>query len=205
MNNLPSLPPKPPASSTSLDQWFEYLIVLSPPPAIAAEVERMKRHLHKKFGAEFSALWSKAHITLLLIHRARSNEARLCEIIRGVCAQHAVFDLHFDGYGCFQESRTVFVNPVEKERIAELGSDIGHFVLFDQMMAGKKVYLSPEPHMTIAKGLFKHGWFELAWRTFKDRTYAREMRAGKVLVLRRGMNPKTYYARACEIVLGSGA
>ena len=165
----------------------------------------MKRYLHRLFGAEFSARWSKTHITLTMLRMEQGNEVRLCQILREVCAGHQAFDLHFSGYGHFVESRTVFVNPVEKEIIASLASDLAHFVRVDTEMARRAVFMSIDPHMTIAKSLFQNNWFHMAWNVFKDRTYARQMRADKIILLRRGMSPRTAYEPVAEFMLGSMA
>lgn len=162
----------------------------------------MKADLDRMLGGGNKWRWSKPHITLFTAKAARADEPILVDLMRDGCTCYKPFDLHFSGYGHFQHSRTVFVNPIEKAPIEDLSVHLGTIVRLQVGMQPKEVWGSPHPHMTIGKGIFGRGQFEMALKFFEGRPYSAEMRVDGVLLLRRGVNPTTCYQPVGEFRLG---
>lgn len=181
----------------------EYLVAISLPPIIFDAVDRTKEELDHLLGGGNKWRWSKPHISLAIVKAARADEAVLVDLVRHGCDDHEPFDLHFSGYGHFQDSRTVFLNPVEKAPIEDLAIHLKTMVQLQKGMRPKEVWASLHPHMTIGKGLFGRGHFKLALELLDGRSYSARMLVDRVLLLRRGVNPTTSYERVGEFKLGS--
>jgi 2'-5' RNA ligase len=205
--SLPSVPAGKPAGGrppyrSPLSQRCQYLAVISPSPSIYAAVDAMKSDLDRMCGGNNKWRWSKPHITLFTLKAARSDEDLIRELLQVGCSGNRPFNLHFRGYGHFVETRTVFVDPVEKATIDKLRFRLQTLVQRQQGLGTYEIQSSLHPHMTIGKGLFRPGQFLTALRHFQGRPYSATMHVDHVLLLRRSIEPLSAYRPVSLFRLG---
>lgn len=194
-------PVHPNSAAPSLYQ--EFLFLLAPSHEIVADVRSLKDEFGAIFG-EFPSRHSVGHVTLIMARMAISDEARLVGLMRDVCGRLRPFPLHFDGFDHFIGNRTIFINPVEKASILELAFTIEHALKKATGFQRSAARVSPWPHMTVLKGMFRKGEFKEAWEMPKGRLFKRWMLAETVLVFRRP-DRKTRCTLVGAFMLGGSA
>ena len=176
-----------------------YLLTILPLPAFAAEVERMRVLLHARIGS-FTGRHNPPHITLFFADLPAECEAAICEGIEHGVTGHAGFPLHYNGITHFPDRRTIYIDPVEKERIAPVRQSIVAG-LRDLPIIGPAVRETDHPHLTIAAGL-KPAQFETAWEMLAPHECMSEERVTEVVLLKRLLQPGARYEPVRRFPLG---
>ena len=161
---------------------YRFLLAILPSSALAAEVEGVRDMLHARIGS-FSGRNNPPHITLFFADLPAECEETICEGNAHGVTGHAGFALHCKGIAHFPDKRTIYIDPVEKERIAPVRESIVAR-LRDLSIIGPAVRETDHPHLTIAAGL-KPAEFDKAWEMLAPHELTSEERVNEVVLLKR--------------------
>lgn len=167
-----------------------FLLTILPSPVLAAEVERLRVLLQACIGS-FSGRNTPPHITLCFTDVPAVCEAAICEGIAQGVIGHAGFLLHYNGITHFPDRRTIYIDPVEKERIAPVRQSIVSG-LRELPIVGPAVRETDHPHLTIAAGL-KPMQFDTAWEMLAPHECMSAGRVTEVVLLKRLLQPGARY------------
>ena len=153
---------------------YAYLVVLSPPQQIIADMARFKKEMDAIAGIGELNLHSKAHITLT---DKLTDDAHFQETIAQLLNGQKKFQIKVSGHGFFDHrpKKTIFVNVEDREPIANLM----------QLLKIKSGF----PHMSLAKKITPDK-FEKLRQWLADFDYSAEWECTEVLVLRKLMSEK---------------
>jgi len=131
-------------------ELYRFLLVISPSKDLSALVSRLKTALAEQIGS-FSGRHSIPHITLFYADLPLECERDICEGVANGVIRHKAFTMRYEGIGHFEDKKTIYVDPVDKELIAPVRSSIVRHVRSFPRMKGIKP--TDRPHLTIAAGL----------------------------------------------------
>ena len=153
---------------------YAYLVVLSPPQNVIAEIAKFKQEMVKLADIGENNLHSKAHITLT---DKLTDDADFPETIRKLLRGQRQFDIKISGHGFFDHrpKKTIFMNVEAHEPIVEL-------MRLLKMKSGF-------PHVGLAKKL-SNAEFEKLRPWLSDFNYSAAWTCTEVLVLRKLMSEK---------------
>lgn len=176
-----------------------FLLVISPAEELSARVTQWKDELSRQIGY-FSGRSSVPHITLFFADLPLDRERDVCDgVAAGVKGQRG-FVLHYDGITHFPDSRTIYIDPVEKDAIGQVRRSIVDHVCGHRALK-KAVNETDHPHLTIAAGL-KPAQFATAWTLLAPHELHFEEHVGRVLLLRRSLQPGEKYVPVRSFRLG---
>lgn len=159
-----------------------FLCVILPPPALAAWILERREELHQAIGS-FSGRNLRPHVTLFFADVDEALEETICQgLAQGVEGQEP-FVLGYQGFTYFANRRTIYVDPVEKERIASLRHALVA-ALGEHPVVGPAIRETDHPHLTIAAGL-KPAQFDRAWALLSPHVVEETGRVGEVVLLKR--------------------
>ncbi|MCB0773686.1 MAG: 2'-5' RNA ligase family protein [Flavobacteriales bacterium] len=177
-----------------------FLCVILPPDGLARRVEQERNRLYTAIGS-FSGRYLLPHITLFIADLPEACEASTCEAIdQGVIGQHG-FTLRYDGITHFPNKRTIYVDPVEKERVAELRRPIIAALKTDERLRGA-IRETDHPHLTIAAGL-KPAQFTTAWGMLAPLDLSGQGMVAEVVLMKRLLRPGERYVHVRSFPLRS--
>jgi 2'-5' RNA ligase len=176
-----------------------FLLTILPSPALAAEVERRRALLLPRTGS-FSGRHNPPHITLCFADVPDGCEAAIGEAIALGVTGHRGFSLRYSDITHFPDKRTIYIDPVEKERIAPVRQSVVAR-LRDLPTIGPAVRETDHPHLTIAAGL-KLAQFNSAWEMLAPHEWVSEERVIEVVLLRRELKPGSRYEHVRSFPLG---
>lgn len=167
-----------------------FLCVILPPAELAEWVVRQREVLHGMIGS-FSGRNLQPHVTLFFADLDQEHEGSICEALaKGVVGQ-APFDLGYHGIIHFPNRRTIYVDPMEKERIAPLRNALIRALQHLPEVASA-LRQTDHPHLTIAAGL-KPAQFEKAWALLSPHEVQATGRVGEAVLLKRLPRPGERY------------
>lgn len=189
-----------PAMLDAPESLYRFLLVIDPTPALSAEVVHLKELLVPAIGS-FSGRHTVPHLTLFVADLPGECELDMCEGIAAGVVGHKAFTLRYDGIRHFPEdTRTIFIDPVEKESIAPIrNSIVDHVRGFESMR--KSIKVTHHPHLTIAAGL-RPGQFDKAWEMLAPHEHRSEERVTQVVLLKRLLRPGARYEHVRSFPLG---
>lgn len=170
---------------------YRYLLVVGPCDEIAQAVSKLKNQVANAVG-EYTYRHSKAHITLLRADLPVECERDLCEGIERGIVGHEAFDLRYDGIAHFEDKRTIYIDPVEKQPIDSVRKSIVAHVRRYKRLKKLGIKPSDHPHLTIAAGL-EPAQFETAWELLAPHTFHREDRVSGITLLRKDLRAMDKY------------
>lgn len=176
-----------------------FLLTILPSPALAAEVERLRALLLTRIGS-FSGRHNPPHITLCFADLFDECESAITEAIALGVTGHTGFTLRYQGITHFPDKRTIYIDPVEKERIMPVRQSVVQ-QLRDLPAIGPAVRETDHPHLTIAAGL-KPAQFAKAWELLAPHAITGEERVNEVVLLRRELRPGSRYEHVRSFPLG---
>ena len=178
---------------------FRFLLVISPAPELSALVKRLKTALAEQIGS-FSGRHSIPHITLFFADLPAECERDIIEGVAAGVVGHKAFTLRYDGITHFLDTKTIYIDPVDKDAIAPVRQSIvDHVSAFPDLR--RAVRPTDHPHLTIAAGL-RPGQFDKAWEMLSPPDHKGEERVTEVLLLKRILKPGEHYQRVRSFPLG---
>lgn len=169
---------------------YRFLLVISPALELSTMVTRAKNLLAQGIGS-FSGRNSIPHITLFFADLPAECERDIIEGIAAGVVGHKAFTLRYNAIAHFPDKRTIYVDPVEKERIAPIRQSIvDHVRAYPRVRKG--IRPTDHPHLTIAAGL-KPTQFDKAWEMLASEVVDSEERVTEVVLLKRLLQPGTHY------------
>jgi len=177
---------EPTLFDTTIDV-YEYLLVISLPQAVVNDVKRYK-HLVSNLCGRFDSQFSTAHITIANIFIPIEREAGLLEQIKETAKVHTKFKLSLQNFAAFENTRTIYLNPVKKEPILAITKTAVNKIIYGKVISKKKqlVYWK-NPHLTIAKKL-NPIQFKIAWQEFSKMKYQASFDVDCLTLLKRDEN-----------------
>jgi 2'-5' RNA ligase len=176
-----------------------YLVLIAPSPVITEQVVRMREQLHAHIG-HFSGHQLMPHITLLLADLTEELGGLVIQAVEEGVRSAEPFTLHYAGITHFPDRRTIYIDPVEKDAIAQLRAPLVAAVQAQEAVA-PHVRATEHPHLTIAAGL-KPAKFEVAWSMLAPHAFNGGHAVRSVLLLRRQLWPDARYAVLREFPFG---
>ena len=167
-----------------------YLLTILPASALFVEVERLRTALHARIGS-FSGRHNPPHITLCFLDLPAEHEPAIMDAIAIGATGQPGFTLHYHGITHFPDKRTIYVDPVEKEAIADVRTPIVTALKANPGLHAA-VRETDHPHLTIAAGL-KPTQFMRAWEYLAPHECHRQEQVREVVLMRRGLIPGTRY------------
>jgi 2'-5' RNA ligase len=154
----------------------KYLLIIRPPEDIFLSVKDLKLDLRKTYGS-FDSVNSIAHITLFhgYISGYSGNDilSKLEEALHGINS----FKIQLNGFGKFEESRTIYLNTEPKKEILNIHKKI--FAYFPEITPLQ------HPHLTIAKDL-DQAIFEESWnQIYKSKEFCAEFSCHSLVLYQR--------------------
>lgn len=141
----------------------------------------------------FSGRNLQPHVTLFLADLDEELEGPIGESLsHGVMGQ-APFELGYHSITYFPNRRTIYVDPMEKERIAPLRQALVRALQYLPNVA-PALRETGHPHLTIAAGL-KPTQFEKAWALLSQHEVQATGRVGEVVLLKRLLRPGERYVQ----------
>lgn len=177
---------------------YRFLLVIDPAPELSAQVKRLKEMLAKEIGS-FTGRRSIPHITLFFADLPAECERDICGGIANEVIGHKAFTLCYEGIGYFEDKKTIYVDPVDKDLIAPVRHSIVRHVRSFPRMKGIKP--TDRPHLTIAAGL-RPAQFEKAWEMLAPHEQRSEERVTEVVLLKRLLRPGERYEYVRSFPLG---
>ncbi len=162
-------------------ELYRFLLVISPSNDLSALASRLKTALAEQIGS-FSGRHSIPHITLFYADLPLECERDICEGVANGVIGHKAFTLRYEGIVHFEDKKTIYVDPVDKELIAPVRRSIVRHVRSFPRMKGIKP--TDRPHLTIAAGL-KPAQFDKAWEMLAPHEHRSEERVTQVTLLKR--------------------
>lgn len=161
----------------------EYLFVVNPPAAIAADVYRFKTEYAELFGnAKF--LISKPHITVGNCKLDVRNEGSLIVSLKEAICSLSSFQLQLVNFATFDKNRVLFLVPKPSQilnKIQRLIKEVFR-VKFNLKSDSHKGH--ENPHLTIARAYNDKQFLE-SKAHFLDTPYVAEFTVEEVIVLKR--------------------
>lgn len=158
--------------------YTDYLMIISPPAEINAEIDRYKRASARKIG-EFNSMHSKAHISINWQMRCKPFQAQP-QIMRmaGPLGMLPPMRLKIDGFKHFAsgDKYTIYAAFTEDDRTKSWFK-----MLRQQMRITTKSFI---PHITVTRSIPKDA-FNYLWPFFKDRPFEADFIADRLTVLER--------------------
>ena len=161
---------------------FRYLIVISPSQEMIAEVARLKQKIFDRIGA-FRGDRSIAHMTLLYAYLPIEYERDLIEGIGRAVIGHRAFDLAFDGIKHFPDRTSIYIDPIEKEKVIALRRAIRKSLQSNKALKRLGIHATTQPMIAIARKLSSEQ-FDRAWLVLAPHKFDRKERVEEVLLLR---------------------
>lgn len=179
--------------------FARYLCVILPPRELAAWVERHRSVLHGAIGS-FGGRNLQPHITLCFLDLPDAQEADIIRAIESGVAGQRPFTLHYRGITHFPDRRTIYIDPVEKEAIADVRAPVVAALQQDAALS-PALRETDHPHLTIAAGL-KPAQFEAAWKMLAPHAHSSEEQVTEVVLLKRVLKPGGRYGQVRSFPLG---
>lgn len=176
-----------------------YLVLVAPSPAITEQVVRLREQLHARIG-HFGGGQLMPHLTLFLADLPEELGAAVAEGVEEGVRTAQPFTLHYAGITHFPDRRTIYIDPVEKDTIAQVREPLVAAVKAQEAVA-PHVRATEHPHLTIAAGL-KPAKFEVAWSMLAPHAFTGGHAVRSVLLLRRELWPGARYAVLREFPFG---
>lgn len=178
-----------------------YLLCIQAPDEVAGRVERIGlQALPAKSNVRGSS--APVHITVLLLDMLEQSEAELLHAIaRGLAGVHA-FILHVNGIIHFDDERTIYADPVEKDAVLALAAAAGTPVSAFAALHGYAAKVTDHPHLTIASGL-KPAQFRTAWAVLAGKPFTARWNVTEVALLKRPLEPGARYVELRRFALGA--
>ena len=177
-NLLANLPLKPYAY---LKDYFEYLLIISPPEFIKNDVAGFKNFL-AHFIKYFDARHSIAHLTIAAFLLPKSKEKALRQSLHEAVAEEQCVNFTITGFNRFTRNGTLYLDIEEKDCFAQISKNIKKKSLLGYL-PGNFMHFTYYPHVTIGKNLKNN--LVLACSLFKDISYNHTFTAQSVILLRK--------------------
>lgn len=176
-----------------------FLGVILPPKALADHVLNLRTVLFQHIGS-FGGRKLLPHLTLFLADVDAALEPTVIRLLREGVQGRRSFHLGYHGITHFPNRRVIYVDPVEKERIAEIRSPIVESLRQDPVLL-KALRETGHPHLTIAAGL-KLEKFKVAWELLAPHQLNADGRVGEVVLMRRPLQAGSAYQELQRFPLG---
>jgi len=167
-----------------------YLFILAPPPALAAEVSRLRDALLQRIGP-FRGRLVVPHLTLCFADLTASHEADLDAALALAAAACTPFSLHYKGITHFPDQHTIYIDVVGKENVGAVRQ-----ALVDRLCGLEGVAsvlrITGHPHLTIAAGL-STAQFSAAWSLLAPHAFEAEGSVDAFVLLKRTLLPDARY------------
>lgn len=176
-----------------------FLLIIRPDESVSTFVCAARDRLHARIGS-FSGRRVVPHLTLFFADLEEGLGPRLQQAVEATAVALAPFGLTYSGITHFPDGRTIYIDPVEKERIAAMRAPLAAAALADPRI-GQAIRETTHPHLTIAAGL-RPDQFKEAWAMLAPHRFAAAEEVRHVQLLRRPLVPGAEYALMAAIPLG---
>ena len=176
-----------------------FLLTIQPSSTLSAEVQRLRALLHPAIGS-FSGRTTPPHITLCFLDLPEAHGPAIMETIARGNVGHQPFTLRYYGITHFPDKRTIYIDPVEKDVVANVRKPIISTLKEDPAL-GEALRETDHPHLTIAAGL-KPGQFDKAWEMLVPHEWHSEERVGEVVLFKRPLRSGTQYEPVRQFPFG---
>lgn len=176
-----------------------FLLIIRPGEAVSAFVTAARERLHARIGS-FGGRRVVPHLTLFFADLEEELGQRLQQAVESTAVALAPFGLTYSGITHFPDERTIYIDPVEKERIGALRASLATAAMADPRI-GHALRETDHPHLTIAAGL-RPQQFEEAWGMLAPHRFAAAEEVRQVQLLRRPLVPGADYALMAAVPLG---
>lgn len=167
----------------------EYLVVLSPHPALWDEITAIKKDFAEKYKCPF-AYGTKPHVTLIKFSQRKMMEDRIRLQLRNIINRNSPVKIELKDYGSFP-THTIYINVTSKVPIIHLVKDLKEAQRLMKPDEENKPFFITEPHLTVARKLLP--WqYEKAWLAYSHSFFTGRFIADHVLMLRRTAGEKKY-------------
>ena len=167
-----------------------FLIMIDPGPTIAQEVMGLRERLHAGIGA-FTGAATLPHLTLCLADLPYEYIRDVSEGVSIGCLGQRPFDLRFEGIRHFDDKRTIYIDPVQKDAIATVRTSIVTTLKGNDLLR-EAIRETDHPHLTIAAGL-KPAQFDKAWELLAPHEHTSDERVCEVILLKRLLQQSARY------------
>ncbi len=161
-----------------------FLLTILPNAHLSQTVIAMRAALYARIGS-FSGRNVPPHITLCFVDLPETCGPAILHAIATGTANRSGFTLCYNGIAHFPDRRTIYLDPVGKEAIAEVRTPI-IAALKAQDALRAAVRETDHPHLTIAAGLKPHK-FRTAWEMLAPHRLQHEERVEEVVLMKRLM------------------
>lgn len=161
---------------------YRYLVVISPSQEMIAEVARLKSMVTDRIGP-FRGDRSIAHMTVLFAYLPIDYEREFMEGLRRGVNEHRSFELNFDGIRHFPDKTSIFIDPIEKEKVIELRKSIRKSLQSNKSLNRLGIHPTTQPMISIARKLTSDR-FKQAWQHLAQHKFDRQESVTDVLLLR---------------------
>ena len=165
-----------------------YLTAILPPPALAAEIDDLRREVSERFKV-YKALKPPIHITLFKPVKLNENlEEHLLRLLRPLTLHHTPFDQTLENFDSFND-KTFFIKVSKTSALLALQKDISSVFRKNKIDEGiVKERNSFSPHITLAYRDVSPDTFKAIWQEYKSKKFKRAFTTDRFAILKHDGN-----------------
>jgi 2'-5' RNA ligase len=175
------------------EQFWEYLLLVSPPEDIRKAIGNIKKEVSIKYGSA-RALNSAAHINLIKFVLVKGYERNLLTQLFTYCINSLAFEIRLNKFDVFPR-HTLYVNVQGNEWLKKLQSGILLMLMSSISLRNQHINASKMFYMTIAGSLSPKQFEPIAYE-YKNRFLSTSFQAKNILLLKRPYNG--YSSKRCR-------
>lgn len=159
-----------------------YNLRIVPPSSVYNQVMNFKEEFENLHGKQPLSR-SKPHITIATFKMNSKHEGILIKVFSQL-SQQEPFELHLDGFGVFEGSKTLFVSVRTVKALETLYGDVQ--LLYGKHLKRKlkRFEVIREPHLTISKTTNKKMLYE-SLQHFQKGNYSEQIEVGQLTLVSR--------------------
>jgi 2'-5' RNA ligase len=178
-----------------------YLLVIAPPPNVAAHLQALRDTLQLSLG-RFQSMRVPPHITLLFVDMPETFEEELLNTIASGARSLRPIPLGLKCITHFPDKRTIYFNVLDHAAVATIREPLAAALRAVPAIERYGMHVTDHPHLTIAAGL-KPDRFDLAWPIVRDDPMEDHSIVQDVVLLRRALKPDALYSEFRRFPFGA--
>ncbi|MFT3886527.1 MAG: hypothetical protein QM724_14225 [Flavobacteriales bacterium] len=164
----------------------QYRLMIDPASNAMARVMEWRQALRERIGT-FEGAYQMPGIVLFGSELPPDYERPLCDAIERGCEGQATFTLNLGGLAHTDDRRTIYLDVLEKDVIAELRQRVVDHVRVNRRIKKLGVEVMERPMLPIASGLTAQQ-FTAAWALLEPLRFTTQQRVSDVALMKRELD-----------------
>lgn len=171
----------------------EYLLVLSPTGEANRQIWSVKREFNRTLGASF-AIYTGPHLSVVVFLAYEGKEETIVNRLSMIGAGITPFNVVMQDFGCFDESRTIYINVATKISVLNVVEELKQAKHLLKLNVGFAPQFVSNPHVTICRGM-QPSQYDQGWSKYSKLSFDGNFSATSMTLLKRTPNE-----HACKTV-----